>query len=74
MIGEEGGKSIREGDDGSGSGVGGDGDMYKGSTELVLVLLSDSYSKNNKILVYDSRYSSYPAYTSTDYFIYQLLP
>ena len=58
-------------DDGSGSG-GGD-DVYKGSAELVLVLLSNSYSKD-KISVCDSKYSSFPAYTSTDYLVYQLLP
>jgi len=41
--------------------------MYKGSAEPVLVLLSDSYS-DDKISVSDSRYSSCPAYTVTDYF------
>ena len=45
-------------------------DVYKGSVELVLVLLSDLYSEDDEISVYDSRYSSYPAYTSTDYLIY----
>jgi len=36
-------------DDGSGSGSG-DEDVYKGSTESVLVLLSDLYSEDNRIL------------------------
>ena len=35
------------------------GIVYRGSAEPVLVLLSDSYSDNDKILVSDSRYSSY---------------
>ena len=56
-------------DDDGGGGVGGE-DVYKGSVELVLVLLSDLYSEDDEISVYDSRYSSYPAYTSTDYLIY----
>jgi len=34
-------------DDGGGSG---DEDVYKGSTEPVLVLLSDLYSEDNRIL------------------------
>ena len=34
----------------------------------MLVSLSDLYSDNDKISVSDSRYSSYPAYTDTDYF------
>jgi len=62
----EGGKSIGESDDGGGSG-----DMYKGRAEPMLVSLSDSYSNDKAISVSDSRYSSYPAYTVTDYF-YQL--
>ena len=57
-----------DGDDDSGGGGGGD-DVYKGSMEPVLVLLSNSYSED-EILVCDSRYSFYPAYTSTDYLIY----
>ena len=44
------------------------GIVYRGSAEPVLVLLSDSYSNDDKISVSDSRYSSYPAYTGTDYF------
>jgi len=47
---------------------GGDDDVYKRSAESVLVLLSDLYSDDDKISVSDSRYSSYPAYTDTDYF------
>ena len=54
------------GDDGGG-GVGGE-DMYNGRAEPVLVLVSDSYSDDDAISVSDSRYSSYPAYTDTDYF------
>jgi len=50
-------------------GDGGGNNMYRGSAEPVLVLLSDSYSDDGEILVSDSRYSSYPAYTDTDYFV-----
>jgi len=50
--------------------VGGD-DVYNGKTEPMLVSVSDSYSDDKAISVSDSRYSSYPAYTATDYF-YQL--
>jgi len=50
---------------------GGDRVVYKGRAEPMLVSLSDSYSDDEAILVSDSRYSSYPAYTDTDYF-YQL--
>ena len=45
--------------------------MYNGKAEPMLVSLSDSYSDDEAISVSDSRYSSYPAYTDTDYF-YQL--
>ena len=45
--------------------------MYNGRAEPMLVSLSDSYSDDEAISVSDSRYSSYPAYTDTDYF-YQL--
>jgi len=55
------------GDDDGGGGDGSD-DVYKGKTEPVLVSVSDSYSDDEAILVSDSRYSSYPAYTVTDYF------
>ena len=54
-------------DDDSGSGDSGD-DIYKGRAEPVLVLLSDSYSDDNSFSVHDSRFSSSPAYTATDYF------
>ena len=37
--------------------------MYNGSTEPMLVSASDLYSEDDKILVGDSRHSSYPAYT-----------
>ena len=50
---------IGDGEDGSGVRV---DDVYKGSTEPVLVSPSDSYSEN-KISVDDSRHSSCPAYT-----------
>jgi len=46
---------------------GGD-EVYSGRTEPVLVSVSDSYSDNEAISVSDSRYSSYLAYTVTDYF------
>ena len=44
------------------------GTVYRGSVEPVRVSLSDSYSDDDEISVSDSRYSSYPAYTGTDYF------
>ena len=56
------------GDEGGGS-VGGD-DVYKGRTEPALVLVSDLYSEDKIISICDSRPSSSPAYTITDYFIY----
>ena len=34
----------------------------------MLVSVSDSYSDNDTISVSDSKYSSYPAYTDTNYF------
>ena len=46
-------------------------DVYKGRAEPVLVSLSDSYSDDEAISISNSRYSSYPVYTDTDYF-YQL--
>jgi len=51
-------------------GDGGDGgeDVYNGKAEPVLVSVLDSYSDNDTISVSDCRYSSYPAYTDTDYF------
>jgi len=45
--------------------------VYSGRAEPVLVSLSDSYSEDEEISVCDSRLSSSPAYTITDYF-YQL--
>jgi len=56
-----------EDDDDCGGGVGGE-DVYNGKTEPALVSVSDSYSEDEAISISDSRYSSYPAYTSTDYF------
>ena len=51
----------------SGSNGGGN-NIYRRSAEPVLVLLSNLYFNDDKILVSDSRYSSYPTYTDTDYF------
>jgi len=39
-----------ESDDDSSSGDSGDGNVYKRRAEPVLVLLSDSYSEDNRIL------------------------
>ena len=61
-----GGESIGDSDDDCG---GGGKDVYKERAEPMLVLLSDSYSDDEAISVSDSRYSSYPAYTDTDYFL-----
>ena len=58
-----GGESIDDG--------GGGKDVYNRRAEPMLVSLSDSYSDDEAISVSDRRYSSYPAYTDTDYF-YQL--
>ena len=55
------------GDDDGGSSNGSE-DVYNGKTEPALVSVSDSYSNDEAISVSDSRYSSYPAYTVTDYF------
>ena len=54
----------------NGGEVGSD-EMYKGKAKPVLVSVSDLYSNDDVISISDSRYSSYPAYTNTDYF-YQL--
>ena len=62
-----GGESIGDVDDEGGGGVRGD-DVYNGKTEPVLVSVSDSYSDDEAISISNSRYSSYPAYTATDYF------
>jgi len=61
-----------KGDDNSGGGDGSDV-VYKESAEPMLVSPSDSYS-DDEISVSNSRYSSCPTYTSTDYLIYRLLP
>jgi len=63
-----GGESMGKGDDDSGGGSSGSESnvVYKGSAEPMLVSPSDSYS-DDKISVSDSRYSSCPAYTDTDY-------
>ncbi len=61
-----GGESIGKGDDESGGGDGGE-DVYNSKTEPTLVLVLDSYSEDEVISISDSRYSSYPAYTATDY-------
>jgi len=55
------------GDNDGGGGDGGD-DVYSGKAEPALVSVSDSYSEDEAISISDSRYSSYPAYTATDYF------
>ena len=47
--------------------MGGDGDMYNGRAESVLVSLSDLYSEDEEISICDSRPSSSPTYTITDY-------
>jgi len=61
---------------GRGESIGSDGggDVYKGRVEPMLVLLSDLYSNDDDISVCDSRPSSSPTYTITDYLIYWLLP
>ena len=56
-----------KGDDDSGGGGGECDVVYKESAESMLVSPSDSYS-NDEISVSDSRYSSCPAYTDTNYF------
>ena len=56
-----------KGDDDSGGGDDECDFVYKGSAEPMLVSPSNSYS-DDKISVSDSRYSSCPAYTNTDYF------
>ena len=55
------------GDDDGGGGDGGE-EVYSGKTEPVLVSVLDSYSDDEAISISDSQYSSYPAYTVTDYF------
>ena len=45
----------------------GDVNVYNGNAEPMLNLVSDSYSKDEIILICDSRPSSSPAYTIMDY-------
>ena len=59
-------ESIGDVDDEGGGGVGGD-NVYKGKTEPALVSVSDSYSEDEIISICDSRPSSSPVYTATDY-------
>jgi len=61
------GESMGNDDVEGGGGVGGE-DVYNGRAEPVLVSLSDSYSEDDSISVCNSRPSSCPAYTITDYF------
>ncbi len=59
----EGSESIGDSDVEGSGGVGGD-DVYRGSTEPVLDLLSNLYSDEDRIFsVGNSRSSSCPAYT-----------
>ena len=51
-----------KGDNDGGGGDGGE-NVYKKRAKPVLVSLSDSYSGDDAILVGNSRYSFYPAYT-----------
>ena len=53
-----------------GGGSNGGVNVYNGRVEPVLISLSDLYSEDDSISVYDSRLSSCPAYTITDYFVY----
>jgi len=55
-----------EDDDDCGGGDGGE-EVYSSKAEPVLVSLSDSYSEDKEISVCDSRPSSIPTYTVTDY-------
>jgi len=52
-----------EGDDDGGGGE----NVYKGRAEPMLVSLSDLYSEDNSISISNSRPSSNPAYTATNY-------
>jgi len=54
------------GDNNCGGGEGGE-DVYRGKTKPVLVSVSDSYSEDEIISVCNSRPSSSPAYTLTNY-------
>ena len=62
-------ESISDVNNEDGGGVGGD-DIYKDRTKSVLVSVLDSYSEDEIISICDSRPSSSPTYTITDYFIY----
>ena len=62
----EGSESIGEGDVDCGGGVGGV-DVYNGNAKPVLDSVSDSYSEDKIISVCNSKPSSSPAYTITDY-------
>ena len=62
----EGGESIGDGNNNGGSDEGGE-DVYNGKAKPMLVLVSNLYSKDEIILVCDSRLSSSPAFTITDY-------
>ena len=53
-------------EDDDGGGESGE-DVYNGRAEPVLVLVSDSYSEDKIISVYDNRPSLSPAYTATNY-------
>jgi len=63
-----------KGDDDSSGGDGGDGDVYRGRAEPMLVSVLNLYSEDKIISVCNSRPSSSPAYTTTDYLVYWLLP
>ncbi len=58
--------------DGGGGGVGGE-DVYSGNAKPVLDSVSGSYLDDEIISVCDSRPSSSPTYTITDYFVSWLL-
>ena len=66
MLWQDSSESIGKGNEDCGGGVGGE-DVYSGRTEPALVSVSDSYSEDEEISVYDNRPSSSPAYTITDY-------
>jgi len=65
-LGYGGGESIGKGDDDGGGGIGGES-VYNGNTEPTLVLVSDSYSKDEEISVGDSGPSSSSTYILTNY-------
>ena len=60
-------KLIGDNDANGGSGVG-NNDVYKDNAEPMLDSVSDLYSEDDSISVHNSRPSSSPAYTITDYF------